>query len=298
MRIFTRVDMDGLTSIILLSLVENVTEIIFAHPRDMQEGKIPVGENDIITNLPYVKGCGMWFDHHISEEEHLESIGEFKGSLAIAPSTARVIYEYYKHPEFEKFEDLLKATDRVDSGTLTLDDVTNPSGWVLLGLTLDPRSGLGSGFRDYFRWLVDYAKVTPLNDILQHPQVRKRSKQLQLEQKEFGKLLEKHSRQDDNVIITDLRGVDQIPSGNRFLVYAKYPSANVEVRIFAGALSNTVVAVGHSIFNRSCKVNLGSLMAKYGGGGHRGAATCQLSDGNADAKIAEIINSLREKDSF
>ncbi len=294
MRVITRGDMDGITSVVLLSLVEDVTEIAFAHPKDMQEGKIPVTENDIITNLPYIKGCGMWFDHHISEDQKKADIGEFRGRLAMAPSTARVIYDYYEHPEFERFKDLLEATDRVDSADLTPEDVSNPSGWVLLGLTLDPRSGLGPGFREYFRWLVEYVKEVPMEKVLQHPKVNKRCQRLLQEQEEFKKLLEEHSRQEGNVIITDLRGAKQMPAGNRFLVYAMYPGANVEVRIFPGLLSTTVVAGGHSIFNRTCKVNLGKLMAEYGGGGHEGAATCQLSDEEADAKIAEIIERLKE----
>jgi hypothetical protein len=295
MRVLTRGDMDGITSVILLSLAEDVSEIIFAHPRDMQEGKIPVTDNDIITNLPYVQGCAMWFDHHISEQEKIEDIGEFKGRLAVAPSAARVIYDYYKRPEFERFKDLLEATDRVDSANLTQEDVANPSGWVLLGLTLDPRSGLGQGFREYFRWLVEYIKEVPVETVLQHPEVDKRCQQLRQEQEEFKRLLQEYSRQEGNVIITDLRGVKQMPAGNRFLVYAMYPEANVEVRIFPGLLNNTVVAMGHSIFNRTCKVNLGKLMAEYGGGGHEGAATSQLSDDEADAKIAEIIKQLKEK---
>ena len=295
MRVFTRGDMDGITSVVLLSLVEDVTEIVFAHPKDMQDAKIPVTENDIITNLPYVKGCGMWFDHHISEAEKIEGIGEFKGRSAVTPSTARVIYEYYKHPEFERFKDLLEATDHVDCANLTPEDISNPSGWVLLGLTLDPRSGLGRGFREYFRWLVEYVKEMPLEKVLQHPHVKERCQRLLREQEEFKKLLEEHSCQKGNVITTDLRGVKQMPAGNRFLVYAMYPEANVEVRIFPGLLSNTVVAAGHSIFNRTCKVNLGKLMAEYGGGGHEGAATCQLSDEEADDKITEIIERLKEK---
>ena len=86
-----------------------------------------------------------------------------------------------------------------------------------------------------------------------------------------------------------------MPAGNRFLVYTMYPEANVEVRIFPGILDNTVVAVGHSIFNRTCKVNVGKLLAEYGGGGLPGAATCQLPDEDADVKIAEIIERLKEK---
>lgn len=268
MRVLTRGDMDGLTSIVLLTLVENISEITFTHPKDMQDGKVPVTQNDIIINLPYVKGCGIWFDHHISEEKKLKDIGEFKGRFAVSPSTARVIYDYYKHPTFERFKDLLEATDRLDSGHLTLEDVTNPSGWVLVGLTLDPRSGLAMGFRDYFRWLAGYIKEVPLEKLLQHPDVSKRCQRVMQEQEEFKKFLKEHSHQDGNVIITDLRGVTTMPVGNRFLIYTSYPDANVEVRIFPGITNNTVVAVGHSIFNRTCKVNVGQLLAEYSGGGH------------------------------
>lgn len=294
MRVFTRGDMDGLTSVILLSLAEDVTEIAFAHPKDMQDGKIPVTDNDIITNLPYVAGCALWFDHHSSEDEVAAATISFKGSFAIAPSAARVIYKYYKRPEFEKYAELLKATDKLDSADLTIEDVSNPFGWILLGLTLDPRSGLGAGFRDYFKQVVEYAKTMPLEKILQQPDVKTRSQRILKEQGAFNRILMDHSHQENNVIITDFRGVKDIPAGNRFLVFTLYPGANVEARIFPGALGNTVVAVGQSIFNRTCKTDLGKLMAEYGGGGHRGAATCQLPNDVADKKIAEIVERLKE----
>ncbi|MBI4286587.1 MAG: exopolyphosphatase [Chloroflexi bacterium] len=295
MRVLTRGDMDGLTSIVLLSLVENITEITFTHPKDMQDGKVPVTQNDIVINLPYVKGCGIWFDHHISEAKRASDLGAFKGKFAVAPSTARVIYDYYKHPEFERFKDLLEATDRLDSGRLTLEDVTNPSGWILLGLTLDPRSGLAMGFRDYFRWLATHIREMPLEKLLASPEVSQRSQRVRQEQEELKKVLLAHSHQEGNVIITDLRGVTTVPAGNRFLIYTLYPDANVEVRLFPGILNNTVVAVGHSIFNRTCKTNVGQLLAEYGGGGHPGAGTCQIPDEEADVKIAEIVARLREK---
>jgi len=294
MRVFTRGDMDGMTSVILLSLVENITDIAFAHPKDMQDGKIPVTSSDIITNLPYVKGCALWFDHHSSEDTGSLAASAFKGSFAIAPSAARVIHDYYKRPEFEKYNNLLTATDRLDSASLTLEDVASPSGWILLGLTLDPRSGLGAGFREYFKHVVDYVKEMPLEKVLEQPEVKTRCERILKEEDDFKKVLLQHSRQEKNVIITDLRGVKNIPAGNRFLVYTLYPQANVEARIFPGALGNTVVAVGQSIFNRTCKTNLGKLMAEYGGGGHEGAATCQLPNEGADARISEIIRRLQE----
>jgi len=150
-------------------------------------------------------------------------------------------------------------------------------------------------FRNYFRWLVDYVKQVPLEKVLQHPEVNKRCQRVLQEQEELKKLLKEHSHQEANVIITDLRGVRQMPAGTRFLIYTMYPEANVEVRIFPGILDNTVVAAGHSIFNRTCKVNLGKLMAEYGGGGLPGAATCQLPDEEADTKIAGIIERLKGK---
>lgn len=294
MRVLTRGDMDGMTSIVLLSQVEDISEISFTHPKDVQDGKVKVTAGDIIINLPYIKGCGMWFDHHVSEEIKLKDIGQFKGSFAVAPSTARVISDYYKSAKFDKFRDLLEATDRLDSGKLTQEEVTSPSGWILLGLTLDPRSGLAMEFRDYFRWLLKYVTEMPVQKVLEHPEVKKRTLRVLREQEEFKKLLKEHSRQDGNVIISDLRGVKGMPAGNRFLIYTMYPSANIEVRVFPGILDNTVVAVGHSIFNRTSKVNVGKLLSGYGGGGHPGAGTCQLRNDEFDIKFAEILKKLKE----
>ena len=293
MRVFTRGDMDGLASIVLLGIVEDISEIAFAHPKPMQDGSITVNKNDIIINLPYVPGCGMWFDHHISEEIKLKDIGPFKGSFAVAPSAARVIFDFYKSPKFVQYKDLLEATDRMDSGRLTLEDVTNPSGWILLGMTLDPRSGLGMEFRDYFRHVVDNVRQLPLEKVLENPDVKERCRRVLQEQDEFKSILKQNSHQEGNVIITDFRKIRNLPAGNRFLVYTLYPQANVEVRLFPGVLNNTVVAIGHSIFNRTCKINIGELTAKYGGGGHFGAGTCQLPNDIADVKIAELIRELK-----
>lgn len=294
MRILTRGDLDGLTSSVLLTLAEKITEIRFAHPKDVQDGKVPCDAEDIVVNLPYVKGCGMWFDHHVSEEAKLDEIGPFKGRFAVAPSAARVVYDHYRKPEFDRFKDLLEATDRLDSAQLTREDVADPKGWILLGYTLDPRTGLGPEFQKYFRWLVEYVKELPIEKILQHPEVKKRCDRVLREQEEFKQVLRAHTRLDGNVILTDFRDVQNAPVGNRFLVYTLYPEGNVEVRIFWGKERKTVnVAVGHSIFNRTCRVSCGELCARYGGGGHFGAGTCQLDPARAEAQIAEIVSVLK-----
>jgi hypothetical protein len=294
MRVLTRGDLDGLTSAVLISMAEKVTEIRFAHPKDVQDGKIPCDAEDVVVNLPYVKGCGLWFDHHVSEERKLSDIGKFKGKFAVAPSAARVVYDYYKKPEFDKFKVLLEATDRLDSAQLTPEDVTDPKGWILLGYTLDPRTGLGPEFQKYFRWLVEYVKEVPLEKVLQHAEVKKRVDRVLQEQEEFKALLKKNSKLDGTVIVTDLRTVKDAPVGNRFLIYTLHPKGNVEVRILRGKEGKTVnCAIGHSIFNRTCKVNVGDLCASYGGGGHHGAGTCQLVHDTAEKQIAEIIGKLK-----
>jgi hypothetical protein len=293
MRILTRGDMDGLASAVFLTMVENIREIRFAHPKDVQDGKVPVTEEDIVVNLPFVPGCGLWFDHHVTEEVKLKEIGSFRGKFAVAPSTARVIRDFYRKPEFDRFKELLEATDKVDAARLTQEEITVPKGWILLGLTLDPRTGLGPEFRKYFRWLVEYVKEVPLEKILAHREVAKRCERVLAEQARFKQILRQHAQAHGSVVVTDLRGVKDLPVGNRFLIFTMFPECNVEMRVFAGLGDTTVVAIGHSIFNRTCRVNVGELTAKYGGGGHRGAATCQLAPEVAEKAIAEILAALK-----
>lgn len=296
MRVYTRGDMDGLTSVVLLTYAEEVRELLFAHPKDMQDGLIEVGDNDIITNLPYVEGCALWFDHHTSEKSKLDEIGEFSGRFELAPSAARVICNHYKLPEFEQHAEMLEATDRLDSAHLTEEEVTDPEGWILLGLTLDPRSGLGPDFRKYFRWLAEYVKELPLEKVLEHREVKKRIDRVLTEQKDFKRLLSEKSRLEDNVIITDLRETDMtsVPVGNRFIVFTMFPEGNVEARIFKGIRNTTVIAAGKSIFNRTCEINIGKFLAAYGGGGHEGAGTVQIPNERTDKLVPEIIEKLKQ----
>lgn len=293
MHIITRGDFDGLASTVLLTEVEKIGEIKMVHPKDAQDGKVKAGAEDIVVNLPYIPGCGLWFDHHVSEEGKIATQGAFKGRFEIAPSCARVIFNHYKSPKFDRFAELLDATDRLDSAQLSTVDVTEPEGWILLGLTLDPRTGLGPEFQKYFRWLAEYIKEVPLEKVLKHPEVLKRTERVMEEQEDHEMLLAEHAKQDGNVILTDFRGLKEKPVGNRFLVYTMFLDANVEVRLFGGHQGAVVAAIGHSIFNRSCKVNVGELCAKYGGGGHIGAGTAQLKPETAEVQIKEIIATLK-----
>ncbi|MBV8424959.1 MAG: exopolyphosphatase [Candidatus Eremiobacteraeota bacterium] len=292
MRLVTRADLDGLTCAILLSEVEQIDEVDFAHPKDVQDGKTTLTKNDILANLPFDERAGLWFDHHISQAD--ASWNDFAGAYDVAPSAARVIANHYKSPKFSRYENLLEATDKMDAAELTKDDIVAPKGWILVGYTLDPRTGL-SEFRPYFRHVMELAKNKNADDVLKDPQVQDRVSKLRSEEAEFIKSLKDSSRADGNVVITDFRGKENLPHGNRFLIYTLFPEQNVSVRVADGFNKKFVsVQVGHSILNRTCKTNVGELLIEHGGGGHFGAGTCQPSSEEATDVLNSIVNVLKE----
>lgn len=298
MRLVTRGDLDGLTSAVVITLKEPVEDILLVHPQDITDKRVEIRSDDILANLPYDSRCGMWFDHHLLTESNEKPPEHFEGRYRIAPSAARLVYEYYTEkypddPQLDRLERLVDETDRLDAALLTPDDVENPRDYILLGYTIDSRTGLG-GFDDYFRKLVDWLKTMSIQEVLAQPEVRERIERMRNESAEFKELLERNSFRLNNVVVTDLREIDRLPAGNRFLVYSLFPEANVSLRVHWGPRQNTVVAaVGHSIFNRTCKTSVGELMSRYGGGGHRGAGTCVLPLDHAADAIDEILFELQ-----
>lgn len=313
MRLLTRSDFDGLACAVILREVENIETIEFCHPKDMQDGKIDVTSNDIITNLPFNAKAGMWFDHHASQSENANlnaasnagQSGTVKGRYVIAPSTARVIYDYYTEQGFEgklkKFEAMLHDADRVDSADLTVDDVTNPKGWILLSYLMDPRTGLGklhdyeTSNRDLMMKFIDWIPKHTAEEIIEFSDVKPRIDRYFSDEARFKAALLDYSYVDRNVVITNLRGVET-PIGNRFLIYTLFPEANISLRIIDGKKGSEVIviAVGYSIFNRTSKTHIGALMSKYGGGGHEGAGTCQVPVADASNAITEIIEQMKK----
>ncbi|GBF32005.1 exopolyphosphatase-related protein [Desulfocucumis palustris] len=299
MRLLTRSDFDGLACAALLIKQGLVDSFKFVHPKDVQDGKIEVNSNDILANVPYAKGCGLWFDHHSSEEERGSLKERFEGRSASAPSCARVIYDYYGGSEKfgPNFDELMIAVDKADSAQFNREEVLNPEGWALLAFIMDPRTGLGR-FRDFrisnyqlMEKLANDIIHKPIAEIMEDPDVKERAK-LYFEQTElFIKMVKATSIIHNNVLVTDLRNVDPIYTGNRFLPYALYPAANINIWIVDGKLGNCVFTCGKSIFNRSSSVNIGSIMLSYGGGGHTNVGTCQVSNQQAE----EVLNQLIQK---
>ena len=304
MRLLTRSDFDGLACGALLKELGVIDSWKFVHPKDMQDGLVEVTDNDVLANIPYVKGCKMWFDHHSSESQRLDKGIVFEGESRIEDSAARVIYEYYGGKnKLPHFETMVKAVDKVDAAKLSREEILNPEGWVLLGFLMDPRTGLGR-FREFrisnyelMENLIDACATQNIDEILANPDVKERIELYFQQDKLFRKMVAVHTKTYKNVIVTDLRDVDPIYTGNRFLIYSLYPEQNVSVWVVDGrGKQNAPIAVGHSVLNRTCKTNVGALMLKHGGGGHFQVGTCQVPYEEADKVIKEIVTKMNEDD--
>ncbi len=302
-RLITRSDMDGLVCAVLLKHLDLIDDIKFVHPKDMQDGKIEVTQNDITTNLPYVDGVYLAFDHHLSETIRNKNIQKNHIILPDAPSAAEVVYQYFGGRErFPKhFDEMIAAANKADSAQFSKDEILNPKGWVFLSFLMDSRTGLGR-FRDFrisnyelMMSLIDSCKDKTVDEIMQLPDVKERVDLYHRYQKEFVEQLKRCSTIDNNVLILDLRDEEIIYPGNRFMIYALFPQINVSIhQIWGLKKQNTVFAVGKSIINKTSKANIGELMLKYEGGGHEAAGTCQVAHDIADAVLEDIVESLKE----
>lgn len=301
MRLVTRSDFDGLVCGMLLKEEGIIDSVQFVHPKDLQDGLFKAEPNDVLCNVPYVPGCGIWFDHHSSEKERVGWTQEVKGLSKKAPSCAGIVYEFYGgESRFAKYKELIAAVDRVDSGQLTADDIRNPEGWVLIGFIADPRTGLGRfhHFRisNYNLMLafIDHLRELSLEEILAHPDVKERIDLYRDQTEHFIDMVKKHSKTDGNVLITDLRDVEPIYTSNRFTIYSVFPEQNVSLWMTYGkGKANVMISCGYSILNRTCTADVGALMLKYGGGGHKQVGTCQVPADDAERIIGEIIEGLK-----
>ncbi|AFZ06886.1 exopolyphosphatase-related protein [Oscillatoria nigro-viridis PCC 7112] len=302
-RLVTRSDFDGLVCAVLLKELDMIDEIKFVHPKDMQDGKIEITNNDISTNLPYVDGVHLAFDHHFSETLRHEKIKINHIIDPYAASAARVLYKYYggqaKFPDIS--EAMMAAVDKSDSAQFAREEVLHPQEWVLLNFIMDARTGLGR-FKEFtvsnyqlMMQLIDYCKNHTIDEILQLPDVKERV-DLYFEQEEkFKEQIQRCAKVYNNLVVLDLRNEEVIYAGNRFVIYALFPQCNISIHVLWGLKQqNTVFAVGKSIFNKTSKTNIGELMLRYGGGGHQNAGTCQIENDKASQVLKELIAKIEQ----
>jgi nanoRNase/pAp phosphatase (c-di-AMP/oligoRNAs hydrolase) len=299
-RLVTRSDFDGLVCAVLLKKIELVEDIKFVHPKDMQDGKVPVSSRDITTNLPFVEGVYLAFDHHSSETLR---VGKKSNHIIDpeAPSAARVVYKYYggkeRFPEIP--DEMMAAVDKADSAQFTKDEILHPTGWVLLNYIMDSRTGLGR-FRDFrisnyelMMELIDACLERPVEKILEIPDVKDRVDLYMEHADKFVEQIKRCATVHDKLVVLDLRKEEIIYPGNRFMIYALFPECNISIHVMWGMKKqNTVLATGKSILDRTSKTNVGEEMLEYGGGGHDAAGTCQVDNDKADAILAELIKKI------
>ena len=302
-RLVTRSDFDGLVCAMLLKELNIIDEIKFVHPKDVQDGKIELSENDITTNLPFDPRVGLAFDHHESELIR-NNVEAYKDKYVIdgnAKSAARVVYEYYggKDTFVRVSDEIMWAVDKGDSADFTKEEILNPTGWVLMNFLMDARTGLGR-FHDFrisnyalMMELIDYCVDHGIEDVLKLPDVKERVDMYFEQQDLFKAQLREITKIHDKVAVIDLRDQDVIYTGNRFMVYAMWPEIELSVHVAWGfKKQNTAVMIGKSIVNRNSDFDIGALCLSYGGGGHKNAGTCQLDNDIIDTELPVIIDKL------
>jgi len=317
MRLVTRADFDGLVCGALITLMEEIDAYLFVEPKFMQDGQVEIRRGDVIANLPYHPNCTLWFDHHITNTtpDFPKPIMLGKGGFRLAPSAARVVYEYYtelghrpgatgksKIPAeeilsflgTERMKHLMHDADRIDAGKLEQEDVLNPQGYVLISMTTD---GKNAGDEPYWLKVIELLRDKTLQETLNDAEVQKRCQRIRDEQEKLRKLLLERTTTKGNVIYCDLRGVKEIPDGNRFLIFTLFPKGNIQVKVADDTQreNTTAISVGYNIFNPTSNVNVGELLKNYGGGGHKVVGSSRVPNDKAEHAIREIVEAVMEK---
>lgn len=296
-RLITRSDFDGLVCAVLLKHLDMIDDIKFVHPKDMQDGIIEVTGNDITTNLPYVDGVHIAFDHHESETIR---VGKKDNHIIYpdAPSAARVVYDYYGGQKAfpSSWNDMMAGVDKGDSAQFNKDEVLYPKNWDLLNFLMDARTGLGR-FRTFrisnyalMMDLIAHCIDLSIEEIMELPDVKERVELYFEQEAKFREQVSRCASVHKNLVVLDLLDEETIHAGNRFMIYALFPDCNISIhKIWGLKQQNTVFATGKSIFDRSSKTNIGELMLKYNGGGHHAAGTCQVANEDREKVLAELI---------
>lgn len=302
-RLVTRSDFDGLVCAVILKELGMLDDIKFVHPKDMQDGKVEITDRDITTNVPYVAGCHLAFDHHLSETVRVKDKPANHIIDPDAMSAARVVYDHFggapKLPRIR--EDMMVAVDKADAARFSKDEILEPKGWVLLNYIMDPRTGLGR-FRDFrisnyqlMMDLIDACLTKSVDEILQMPDVKERTDLYRENEPKAIEQIKKNATVHGNLVVLDLQGEETIWPTNRFMIYALYPQCNISIHKMWGLKKqNTVFATGKSILDRGSKTNVGELMLSYGGGGHEAAGTCQVDNDKADGVLEELIAKINQ----
>jgi hypothetical protein len=286
-QILTRPDFDGIVCAVLLkAALGGDLPVQWVQPNEIQNGTATIGPHDVVANLPLIGTCAIWFDHHVSNE-----ISEpFEGIFRIAPSAAGLVSEYYQDQLGDCFQELVRQADKIDSAQLSLDEILCPECYPYVLLSMTVHSETASDL-DYCNHLVSLLGRAGIDDVLADDAVRRRCTRAIEANRTYQTHLKNNTTVQGRISISDFRGISPVPDGNRFLVYSLFPETIANIKIFDEG-AQTAIKLGHSILNRGCRVNVGRLLARYGGGGHFGAGACRIPREQSKTSLAEIIQTM------
>jgi uncharacterized UPF0160 family protein len=292
MRLITHTDLDGVISAVLICSVEQVDEIKFVDPATIESGLMKIGKFDIMADLPRDRRAGLWFDHH---ESSAPQPGEkFEGAHSLAPSAARVIYDYYENPYLDKYKEALEAVDKIDSGKVPLEWVRNPTGWFLFSNTLETDAPKEED-DDYRRYAIALIRKSPgIETVLSDPEVAERAERVQSMFEGFSEVLRANTKMLGKVAFSDLREAEGMTRGNNYIVYSLFPMSVASVRLStADTDKGTVkISVGHNVYGKKSTFDIGAAMRKIGGGGHRAVGGANVKKEEADSIAKKLIEEI------
>ena len=287
-RIVTHTDFDGLICAVLYRVIFDVEEVVFTEPSEVQYGRFLAQPGDAFADLPLPKeGCAVWIDHH--EIPDVPEVSTYHLDPE-RPSCAGYIYDLYKDKhDLSRFEQLVKATDVIDSANYTEEDIRNPDDANKLALAL-LRDRQDDDFR---RKLIDLLVVLPVEDVVQHPLVQKRYDEEIAEQKAFIKSIPNHTKVVGKVIFTDTIGKN-VHGGSPFLLYLEFPGIpySMKIKEYDTKPDLFKISVAKNVFMEKPDKDLGALMRRIGGGGHPDAAGCSIPRRDGERVVKEILDEL------
>ncbi|MEW6063310.1 MAG: hypothetical protein AB1571_03000 [Nanoarchaeota archaeon] len=284
-KILAHDDLDGVVSAVLLSILLKTNKVKF----DIYDKKSKVDKNTIVTDLPYHKGCGLWFDHHISNKTNKK----FKGKFVLEKSCARVIYNYYNKNFSEYYKDLVKKVDKADSGGYTTKDIKSYNKTYLID-----RIGFLAPFKNkkekklFLRIMFDHFKNRKsFDDLFKIKRIKNFIEKIKMLDKKSIIFIKKKGIIKNKTLIID-SSIEKITL-NPFFIYINYPKCKYILIISKNKNKIEILVTFNKFYKTKNVSNIGKILNKFGGYGHKFIGGCRIESKNKDRIINEILGKLK-----
>lgn len=290
-KLITDSDTDGIVCAAMLLRVFPDLKVHFSSPSDMQDNNLPVevDKDTIITDLPYVDGCGLYFDHHSSNKPDKQINGVWQA----APSAARIIFEYYKKQvPLTDFVEFLPILDRFDEGALTREDVKDPSFYLKFIYSTKKISHIY--YKHLIELLLQEGPTALEDDMMVLQEIGKFEKILDLMKQDIKKSVEKRG----DIIFINL--IDKPYSSIHVsLLQNEFIDSKIFVLFKKDKNATRITLFDNNLIKDSRMYNLLSVAQKMNpehSGGHKGGCGFSMPEGmkidECKEKLTDLINHL------